>query len=101
MRRIIVKCAGAALFMAIAFLPPSVQAMTIAAPAGLAKAAQPANLTQDVAYVCRWGSYWRYQGCWWTPGYASYSRPYYAYADCGPYAHYRYAYYPDGYYPGR
>jgi hypothetical protein len=69
MRKMIVTCAGAAaLFAAIAFAPPLAQAMTIAAPAGLAKAAQAANLTEDVAYVCRAG--WRWRRCWWTPGYA-------------------------------
>ena len=75
MRKMIVTCAGAAaLFAATAFAPPLAQAMTIAAPAGLAKAAQAANLTEDVAYVCRAG--WRWRRCWWTPGYAYY-RPYY------------------------
>src|SRR5947209_8780190 len=75
MRKVIVTCAGAAaLFAAAAFAPPLAQAMTIAAPAGLAKAARAANLTEDVAYVCRAG--WRGRRCWWTPGYASY-RPYY------------------------
>ena len=89
MRRIIMTCVGAAgLCMATAFAPSLAQAMTIAAPAGLAKAAAAENLTQDVAYVCRNGWWWR--RCWWTPGYAFY-RPYYAYSA---YAYYRpYAYY--------
>jgi hypothetical protein len=66
MRKMIVTCAGAAaLFAATAFAPPLAQAMTIAAPAGLAKAARAANLTEDVAYVCRAG--WRWRRCWWTP----------------------------------
>lgn len=106
MRKMIVTCAGAAaLFAAIAFAPPLAQAMTIAAPAGLAKAARAANLTEDVAYVCRAG--WRWRRCWWTPGYAYY-RPYYyrpayrAYAYrpyyYRPYAFYRPYYRPYAYY---
>ena len=106
MRKMIVTCAGAAaLFAATAFAPPLAQAMTIAAPAGLAKAAQAANLTEDVAYVCRRG--WRWRQCWWTPGYAYY-RPYYyppayrAYAYrpyyYRPYAFYRPYYPPYAYY---
>jgi hypothetical protein len=103
MRKMIVTCAGAAaLFAAAAFAPPLAQAMTIAAPAGLAKAAQAATLTEEVAYVCRGG--WRWRRCWWTPGYRPYAfyRPYYR-----PYAYYRpyyrpafaaYAYYPRPYY---
>ena len=65
MRKMIVTCAGAAaLFAAAAFAPPLAQAMTIAAPASLYKAAQAANLTQDVAYVCRNGLFWRRR--WWV-----------------------------------
>ena len=63
MGRVIRTWVGAALFMATAFAPPLAQAMTIAAPAGLYKAAQAANLTQDVAWVCR-GLFWR--RCWWV-----------------------------------
>ena len=90
MRKMIVTCAGAAaLFAATAFAPPLARAMTIAAPAGLAKAAQAANLTEDVAYVCRAG--WRWRRCWWTPGYAYY-RPYYYRPAYRAYAYYRPAY---------
>jgi hypothetical protein len=102
MRKMIVTWAGAAaLFAATAFAPPLAQAMTIAAPAGLAKAAQAANLTEDVAYVCRAG--WRWRRCWWTPGYAYY-RPYYYRPAYRAYAYYRpayraYAYRPYDYRP--
>jgi hypothetical protein len=69
MRKIIITCVGAAvLFMAIAFIPPLAQAMTIAVPAGLGKAAAAADLTENVALVCRGG--WRWRRCWWI-------RPYY------------------------
>jgi hypothetical protein len=93
MRRMILTCAGAAaLITATVFAAPLAQAMTIAAPAGLAKAAAAENITQDVAYICRGG--WRWRRCWWTPGYAFY-RPYAYYRS---YAYYRpafarYAYY--------
>jgi hypothetical protein len=60
MCRIITTCVGV-LFMVTAFAPPLAQAITIAAP--LDKAAQAANLTQDVVYVCR-GLFWR--RCWWV-----------------------------------
>jgi len=53
------------------------QAMTIGAPAGLGIAAERADLTQDVAYVCQrvwrcgyWGCGWR-RACWWSGGYYS------------------------------
>ena len=97
MRKMIVTCAGAAaLFAATAFAPPLAQAMTIAAPAGLAKAARAANLTEDVAYVCRAG--WRWRRCWWTPGYAYY-RPYYYRPAYRAYAYYRPAYRAYAYRP--
>jgi hypothetical protein len=101
MRKIMMTCAGAAaLFMAVAHAPPVAQAMTIAAPAGLGKAAQTLSLTEDVAFVCSPG--WRWRRCWWTPGYAYYRplsyRPVYA-----SYAYYRpyraYAYYRPLYRP--
>jgi hypothetical protein len=65
MRKIITTCVGAAaLFMTMAFAPPLVQAMTIAAPAGVSTATKAAKLAQDVVYVCR-GLLWR--RCWWVP----------------------------------
>jgi hypothetical protein len=107
MRRLFMACAGAAaLFMSTTFVPNSAQAITLAAPAGLSKAIQDAKLTEDVAYVCRGGWWWR--RCGWAPGpywgvrvyrpYAFY-RPYYAYYR--PYAFYRpyYAYYRPYYRP--
>jgi hypothetical protein len=71
MRKIITTCVGAAaLFMTMAFAPPLVQAMTIAAPAGVGTAAQATKLAQDVVYVCR-GLLWR--RCWWVPATALWS----------------------------
>ena len=99
MRRIAITCVGAtALFMTTNFAPSSSQAMTIATPAGLNKAIQETKLTEDVAYVCRGGWWWR--RCGWVPGPywgARYYRPYYAYAYRPVYyrpAYYSYAYYP-------
>src|SRR4029077_16143406 len=96
MRKMIVTCAGAAaLFAAAAFAPPLAQAMTIAAPAGLAKAAQAATLTEEVAYICRGG--WRWRRCGWTPGYA-YFRPYYYRPAYSAYAYRPYYYRPYAFY---
>ena len=77
MRRTIMTCAGAVvlLFTATAFAPPLAQGMTIAAPAGLVKAGEAANLTEDVRYVCGWWG----RRCW-TIGYGYYYRPYYVYS---------------------
>jgi hypothetical protein len=55
------------------------EAMTTGAPAGLNAAAAEADLTQDVAYICRrvwrcgpWGCGWR-RACWWSgPAYGYY-----------------------------
>ncbi len=59
------------------------------APAGLSADARNVGLTQDVAYVCRYGFYGR--RCWWRPGYEAYGyypayRPY----RWGYYRPYRY-----------
>jgi hypothetical protein len=99
MRRLVITCAGAAaLFLTASFAPPPGQAMTIAAPAGLSKAIQETKLTEDVAYVCRGGWWWR--RCAWVPGPywgARYYRPYYAYAYRPAYYAYRPAYYAYAY----
>ena len=73
MRKIITGCAGAAaVFMAAALAPSPARAIALAAPAALARAAHPANLAQNVGYVCGWWG----PRCW-TIGYAYYYRPYY------------------------
>jgi hypothetical protein len=89
MHRIIIAWA-AALLMATAFAGPPARAVTIAAPAGLVRAAQVANVVQDVQYVCGWWG----RRCW-TIGYAYYYRPYYVYSPYAPYWPYHrpYAYY--------
>lgn len=101
MRKFFVTCAAAGGLVIIATIaPPSAQAMTLAVPAGLNPAIHEANLTQDVAYVCRG---WRRHRCWWTPGYASwgygYHRPYtyyrpytYSYSYYRPYRPWRWRY---------
>jgi hypothetical protein len=90
LRRIIVTWARAgALFMATAFAPPVAQSMTISTPAGLARAAQAANLTEHVQYVCGWWG----RRCW-TIGYAYYYRPYYVYRSYPYYwPYHRHTYY--------
>jgi hypothetical protein len=89
MRRVIMTWAGAAtLSMVTAFATPVAQAMTIAAPAGLARAPHVANLVQDVRYVCGWWG----RRCW-TIGYGYYYRPYYVYS----YPHYWPYYRPYAY----
>jgi hypothetical protein len=82
MRRIITTWAGtAALFLTTAFAATPTRALTIAAPAGLVRAAQVADVVRDVQYVCGWWG----RRCW-TIGYAYYYRPYYVYS---PYPYYR------------
>ena len=63
-------------------------ALPLSAPAGLAADAQNTGLSQDVAYVCRYGYYGRV--CRWQPGpYYSYGyRPYAAYGYYRPYRPY-------------
>jgi hypothetical protein len=94
MRRLMTYCTAATMLMgATCFAPPRAQAMTMAAPAGLNAAIHEANVTQDVAYICRGGWFWR--RCGWTPGsYWGYYRPYAygAYAYYRPYAYSAYAY---------
>jgi hypothetical protein len=90
MHRVIMTCAGAAaLFMATAFAPPLARAITIAAPTGLAGAAEAANLMQPVGYVCAWWG----RRCW-TVGYGYYYRPYYTYST---YPYYRLYHRPYAY----
>jgi hypothetical protein len=59
------------------------------APAGLSADAQNIGLTQDVAYVCRWGYYGR--RCFWQPGYYAYGYApgYYGYRPYRPWGYYR------------
>lgn len=68
--------------IAVASLSVPASAFGTPAPAGLSADAQNAaqGLTQDVAYVCRYGYYGR--RCFWRPGYSAYGYApgYYGYA---------------------
>ena len=72
MRRIVLTTAATLAILAAGSIPNRADAMTVAMPAGIAKAIDGSSLAQDVAYVCRrvwrcgpWGCGWR-RVCWWT-----------------------------------
>jgi hypothetical protein len=72
MRRIILTTAATLAILAAGSITNRADAMTVAMPAGIAKAIDGSSLAQDVAYVCRrvwrcgpWGCGWR-RHCWWT-----------------------------------
>ncbi len=74
-RTVLALSAGLAVFAAASFTATRADAMTLAAPAGIAAAIDGSSLAQDVAYVCRrvwrcgyWGCGWR-RACYWTGGY--------------------------------
>jgi hypothetical protein len=70
--------------IAVAALSAPASAFGTPAPAGLSADAHNIGLTQDVAYVCRYGFYGR--RCFWRPGY-------YAYGSYPAYRPYRWGYY--------
>ena len=72
MRRIVLTTAATLAILAAGSITNRADAMTVAMPAGIAKAIDGSSLAQDVAYVCRrvwrcgpWGCGWR-RVCWWT-----------------------------------
>ena len=81
MRRIVLTTAATLAILAAGSITNRADAMTVAMPAGIAKAIDRSSLAQDVAYVCRrvwrcgpWGCGWR-RVCWWTgPRYHRYYR---------------------------
>jgi hypothetical protein len=81
MRRIVLTTAATLAILAAGSITNRADAVTVAMPAGIAKAIEENSLVQDVAYVCRrawrcgpWGCGWR-RVCWWTgPRYYRYYR---------------------------
>jgi hypothetical protein len=72
MRRIVLTTAATLAILAAGSITNRADAMTVAMPAGIAKAIDGSSLAQDVAYICRrvwrcgpWGCGWR-RHCWWT-----------------------------------
>ena len=66
MRRIVLTTAATLAILAAGSITNRADAMTVAMPAGIAKAIDGSSLAQDVAYVCRrvwrcgpWGCGWR------------------------------------------